>query len=156
MIVNKNSWHYRFNVWRTAKWKTERKTSLCSYFWFTVWNIVFVILFSVGILGLLTAVGNGFNEDVVSHYFDVYSLPTYIAYPLIPLIGCAAAFTIITMILAIFGLLCGVKYAFTWGTNWIDNKFFSKKNNSKHEPGLMISFIKAKKSKICPIIEFKD
>lgn len=144
MIVNKNSWHYRFNVWRTNEWKTERKKTLCSYFWFTVFNIVLVSLMVVGIIGLLSLIGGSANGELIKHGYDVL-FP--VLYPLLGVLVVAAA---ICFGVAVVGVIWAIVAGYQWGVQ----KY--KINRRVSEPGLMISFIKAKKSKICPIIEFKD
>ena len=52
ITFKKNSWHYKFNSWlekqSSGPWldATDCK-SICPYFWYTVWNITWVLVSSL-------------------------------------------------------------------------------------------------------------
>lgn len=150
MNVNTKSWHYRFNVWRTNTSTTKRKNTLCSYFWFTVFNMTFISFISGIFISLIYMIGYRFHEELVKHGWDFISMPFYVSIPAIFFSG--AIILAIFVLLALFLLFvgCGAVHVF----NKIKTTYSEK--HSKKEQGLVMSYIKAKKSKICPIIEFKD
>lgn len=151
MIINERSWHYRFNVWRSSEWKTKRKKTLCSYFWFTVLNIALFSAFVAAIILILATVGNGMCQDYVNQsFYDVYSLPLYFQLPLFPVIAIIGMAVVIALVMMVFGSLYGIRAMLVWVINRLENKSGHKSN-----PGLIVSFIKAKKAKVCPLIEFK-
>lgn len=149
MNVNTKSWHYRFNVWRTNMLMTKRKNTLCSYFWFTVFNMAFISFISGVVIGIVYMLGYSFHDTVLIQYgWDFISMPFYVSIPVIFFSGVIIVSIVVLLALFLFFVgSCAVH---------IFNKIKTVYSDSKKEPGLVMSYIKAKKSKICPIIEFKD
>lgn len=132
MQVSRKSWHYRFNAY--VSFCTESETNLCGYFWFTVGNLLKSII-TVGILlgvifGPVDGIGNALVGDWGLHY------------SLILLVGVLGlCVTVCISVGLIIGIFKSIDYL---------------KTPSVKKPGLVGSFVKAKKDKMCPMIEFKD
>lgn len=167
MVINRKSLHYRFNVFASFGSDkfgrdVEKHRSLCSYFWFTMWNIfkcVFIVSI-VGFLLVLPALGMTDKPLEVQFVASILAMPFYFMVPLLMLTGLVMW---VIGALVVVGLLTGI------GNVWQrlkDKKYrrdmkkhFDENGNRitpvKKESGLLMSFIKAKKSKVCPLVTFK-
>lgn len=153
ITFNKKSWHYRFNKCvgnsKFPVFNATRCKSICPYFWQTLWNIC-ATLFGLSIAYLmLTAIGGG----AIQEYLPNWSTTPY------PLwwLWLAGIATIIIMMLMV-ALIVTVPVLLFLGFKWMFKKL-STKNQEKLEneqPSVIIEWVKAKKAKICPMIEFKD
>mgnify|MGYP000427424455 CR=1 FL=1 len=150
MKVNKNSWHYRAiteeTLGVTGVGSNFVSSSLCIYFWQVVSSIVFKGAVLLGVLPVVLAVS--------------------VVLPLSSLVGSMVTGNIIggdlgliillaEMVATMVGLLllgCGAlidKYR-----DYRYEKFMEEPIDK--EPSLVAQYIKAKKDKICPIIEFVE
>lgn len=152
MKVKTKSWHYRMNLWRHPKWKVESKKTLCSYFWFTVWNLVFISFFAVTIIAVFYMVGLNANLEFIKHGYNAFSIP-YIGHIIVFIIGIVFVAIIVALAFSIIGAIYFASFLKNKYSNYRDSQ---KANNQQKQPGLVSSYIKAKKEKFCPIIEFKD
>lgn len=170
MIINTNSWHYRL----IKKFDIRHPTSLCPYFWKTVWCCVmstFIIAFCTA---AITFVGYLYGATTLAQLSGL-STSAYIAsldwymHPLVVL----ASLTCTALTLLFVGFVCyliipdlrqDVNEA-------IYDKFLPKKlksyedysvrchilsrNKRNKAPNMIKAFFKARKEKICPTLEFK-
>ncbi|QAX98093.1 hypothetical protein [Pseudomonas phage PaGz-1] len=133
MKINKNSWHMRLhraletpvylNI--TSGWKI---TTLCSYFWQTV---LLVVWLAATVVSLAAVVGS-----------VLYSLI------LGPLTGYVLGSTLAVMGFVWIGII-----AIFYGV-WVFYRLarlMSSESTSKD--GILVAYLKAKKSKFCPIVE---
>lgn len=145
MKVNMNSWHFRLVE---GFLDGDASRSLCVYFWQVAFRVIFLVvlgaaLWSVfGLVAIAAATGNG--------WISVTS-PLWIK-------GCVAAFGAF-VVLAMFALCIVVITLVMFGISksiLVVGDLFSRWGDSKEEqePGVFVSYVKAKKEKICPIIEF--
>lgn len=126
MKISKNSWHFKMHKIFNAGMEPKYK-SLCTYFWGTVFTaLLFYVLLPLLGLGVL----------VLSTFPFVYFFTGDLS---------ALAPAIIIGGFEIFALV----------TFWLDyrSKHYTRKIK---EPTLVGEYIKAKKRKICPLIEFVD
>lgn len=154
MKVKTTSWHYRFNVWRSSTWKTQRKNSLCSYFWFTVIGLVYCSAIAAAVLIFFFGLGFAINDELIKHGLSVLNLPFYAGYPVMFLMGIVGVAIIAGVIFGVFGaIIYGKKSAvhliYSYNTR-------TQPNGERKEDGLLVSWLKAKKSKVCPVIEFDE
>ncbi|ADX87986.1 hypothetical protein [Vibrio phage JSF13] len=140
MLVFKKNWIYRYNEWCHGNMFTignvNDSKSICSYFWKTMWNLVPVNLMYSMIAHTPAVAGLWLKKF---EYFD-------------KLTGLPALYTFLVagyLSLAAFGLILV-------GLAIIQSKFENRKQNSDKSPNLVIEYIKTKKSKICPMIEWED
>lgn len=130
--ISKRSLHYR--LWKFAHPASEPK-NLCRYFWFCVFAvvaplvIVALVLFAIGALVYVVGTNLTVSGIVVS----------------LVIIGIAAAFGLVKLIQwqgrnVVYGIATSV----------------SSVRPKNREPGLIRSFLRAKKKKVCPMIEVVD
>jgi len=145
MKISTKSWHYRW----LSKLKIVQSRSLCVYLWQVVFSttifpgIALLILSAIVILALACLVG-------------IFTVPLTL-------------FGVVTLspdgILAatlIFGT--GSYALLVWNSGSYALKIYSRYKNRRYlsrdfvpvEDGLVVSYIKAKKAKICPFIDFTD
>ncbi|QDH49064.1 hypothetical protein PHYNN_235 [Pantoea phage Phynn] len=154
MIVKSNSWHYRFNSWKTDSYKTESKKTLCSYFWFTVKNIVFVMSWPVLIFIVLGLVGITMMHDTTPAWAGWWNAnPSgwlqLLSYPLLGLIFIAVIGLGALIIVAVVCVLVDV-------ITYVVLFFRGLSKKKEGSSGLVMSYLKARKEKICPVIKFED
>lgn len=132
MKISKNSWHYRF-IRSTGE---IPKPGLCDYVWQLLKPIgVLIILFLIACV-LMYPLG-----EVVLTKMSVAQIGTdWLTMIVATIIGLVIG-TIVAIISAVI-----VVYALI-----LKDKVCTKQNN-----GVMMTYIKAKKEKSCPIIEFED
>lgn len=129
MIINKNSWHYKFWSWTyTNRWFDEyppTQTNLCSYVQRMLWTPLYLLILTVFFLAVaLTLVGGTvFLEYKAWSTHPYVSLGIHIGLPLL--------------------IAICVGYAFL--------------RNNNNATLLMVSeYISAKKKGMCPLIEFNN
>lgn len=172
MIVNfnRNSWHYKFWDRTHGGWKKDHK-NLCPYFWDIVFSFLLLPLTWVGYLdpsnerkekigptfvfyllyGWTTIVSCGLatqEENPIG--FDVWWWK-FLAGPIVFALVIALGITLFALV------FCGIMWCkdeiveFQYRRNIRKNvEFVQEKKN----PGVISSFIKAKKEKYCPVIEW--
>jgi len=132
MKINTKSWHYRF----LNSLNTNIPNSLCPYFW----KVVFTIAWITGSILLLivgfASIGAGIFEGIG------FALDNMVLYwSLAAVVGTVTVTSAIVLVVAVI-----------FGFDWAKENF---KPPYKEEP-LIITFVKNKKSKICPRLEFED
>lgn len=134
-----NIWHYKLNkFWIENERVVQSRNTLCSYFWMTVKSCLKVLLLSF--LFLL------FVSVVVLPYFVYFveSLPMFDPTVILGLIVNVLVYGTVAWILIILQY-SDYKEKYGWG-----------KNKTFKEPNILVEYVKSKKRKICPIIEFED
>jgi hypothetical protein len=127
MKVRKSAWHHWFYGFGFEHCQWQPETTnLCSYFWRTVWGVLKTLIIIAVAGAILTVAGMCF-----------YSAPWFS-------IGCVAA---VGVVIAVASNWSTIKYRLNPG------RYDSE---SAPEPGLLRSYIKAKKDKVCPLIEFVE
>ena len=181
MKISKKSWHYKLNTSDYFTWKAvcsivsqNNTISLCPYFWLTMlsclfsfgivifWMLVlcvvafvlFAALHMLIFMPIMVAVNVGwvyFTGDALHHMYMTHE-------ELIISSIIWVAYGIATILLAIGAARSGdmdvaPKYVTRIITKLEKSKVFVVKNK---EPSLLRSFLKAKKEKVCPLIEFVE
>lgn len=144
MKISKDSWHYKALTQKLllidGKSKYQVSKSLCGYFWQMVWRIASV--------------------------FGIY------AFALSPLVFWATLLLEIPdqgflhVALTFFGVFASCFYAF-FGIAWVCvvllenviNPLVDKLSLRRHgdkQPNIFTEYVKAKKDKVCPVLEFTD
>jgi hypothetical protein len=134
MVINKSAWHYKLTKLTVGRY-VDISESLCGYFWQVVLCLytTFLVL-PIMILGGWVII----SGDVLLDDFSGVALYVMTALSVngILLWSCVSG-VIVVFIMAIV-------------------EYFNRKQKHNHEPSLVKEYIKSKKQKICPIIEFKD
>lgn len=149
MIINENSWHVKLHDRFYASYSRPR--SLCAYFWKMVW-----VCFMCSVLAGSTIFGLTVAGDGILAQFFVLSAP--VGYGL----GFILGLIIIALILAVaFGLVYGLMNLWTWydtrrreENEW--RRIKAKREGKEIKENVVIQYIKARKSKVCPVIHFEN
>lgn len=146
MKVNMNSWHFRLVE---GFLDGDASRSLCVYFWQVAFRVIFLVVVGAALWGAFGFVA--LAASVVNGWIDPNLTPLWIK-------GCVAAFGAF-VVLALFALCIVVITLVMFGISksiLVVGDLFSRWGDSKEEqePGVFVSYVKAKKEKICPIIEF--
>ena len=141
MLISRYSWHYKFNNWFSkhivGDIHPKESTNLCRYFWRTVRNLIV----TTAILSFIVFCLAGITIFVVRYINNLIVLDTAV------LIATGIVFLILLIIA--LGIFIFVKYQ-----DRQDKIEFGE--IVPKEPGLVKSFVKAKKSKVCPMIQYID
>jgi hypothetical protein len=147
MNISKNTWHFGVvadDFFFMEGWYPSR--SLCLYFW----QVVMRLFFGMG-LGLLAASPLATAIVSLTGTFDTAS----------PLVKLYASFGVIVSIFYGLILVCSISYLSVQGVKWVYNKLprkykEPKEHSNPKEPSIIIEYIKAKKAKVCPMLNFTD
>ena len=128
MKINKNSWHYKMNY----EFSERLPKTLCSYFWTTVIRTLLLLVFSAAILTTLIIL-----ISPLALLFDI-------KHPMQEV-----SFSIYGLMFALFlCLFIGAKVE-----NYKRNKYLIRPYK---KPNILWDYLKAKKEKVCPFLEFED
>ena len=143
MKISTKSWHYKLR----DMYNTEPQRGLCKYFWQTVLLVLGLPFFGMYKLFIKLPVYVKFALLFIYSFSSVVFFWYSLVYQEEP--------NIYFLFLLPFVML-GVLFAFvliTWLIVELEQKIKSKDNN---KISLVKEYIKAKKQKICPILEFVD
>ena len=147
MKVNKNSWHYRlltgdiFGIQGVNSWNVS--SSLCLYFW----QVVFMLLW----------------KGVALFFLTPFVINSLLILPLVSTLGLITTgvivqgdtgLTVLVMeliVIIVFVIVLAGLSLYTFLKDKTDLADVVEK-----DPNLFVEYIKAKKNKLCPIIEFVE
>lgn len=156
LIVSSKSWHYRLYRFTRSKmdsnyqWYVRRgeghfhdPKTLCAYFWANVGNTLRFIL--CGVCAVILAVGGiGFLPALLWSAFHNHSISAQTALTILLLLA---------VLMAVIFVLVTVKEALT---AYIERKSYESAQEGLSGVGVVVQITKAAKSKVCPLIEYKD
>jgi len=127
MKISRNSWHYKLRHWGSSIRRYESPT-LCHYFWWLTLKIVV----AVGLAFFLGALGMVFIYSII----DFFKSPFFIS-------NSIAVVTIVLMVVLPLLTILFIR---------------EKLGRPIKTPGssILTEYIKAKKNKLCPLIEYCD
>ena len=151
MNISRNSWHYRLADFMLDFANKSPSNSLCVYFWqvvlapFAIMAVVFALLMAAVVLliALLYGVGTMFNDLLAG----IHILP--VTFKQLP--GIFNYRAVITSLLIDASIILWCTYKVRK-----NSRPKSEKIDEQKEQNFVFAFIKAKKQKICPFINFKD
>jgi len=147
MKVNKNSWHYRlltgdiFGIQGVNSWNVS--SSLCLYFW----QVVFMLLW----------------KGVALFFLTPFVINSLLILPLVSTLGVITTGVIVQgdtgLTVLVMELIVIIVFVIVWAGLSLYT-FLKDKTDLvgvvEKEPNLFVEYIKAKKNKLCPIIEFVE
>lgn len=146
MIINENSWHVRmhdFFYW-------QRPNSLCKYFWKMAWTFLVIgVICASGLLGSWVVGQAILSQFGVTGFWLLHAGGTVfgvLIFATIVVIAVGIAY----IVAKISGLWERVRYDRAW------KRQQDEENGIEHPKSVIVEYLKASKSKICPMIEFKD
>lgn len=138
MDIKKSSWHYRIVDFIYA----VPSSSLCNYFWQLALVLIVTTAIALGVYGASFA----FGVMVVEEFLKSSVVLPFIV---LPIIGAIA-------IVLIFLLSFGFIYLWNKGKTKYSNYKREKRGKEPEPDGILTSYIKAKKAKVCPQLKFID
>lgn len=151
MLTFKKNWLWKYNRWCDGMVFTRdgvhNANTLCSYFWGSVYNLIgfpfsciimthtlgFVMGAPLGALGLWEVINNFAGEGSwLGFYLNIILGYLWI------------------------GLICLLVWAYIVLLLKPIKRVFKKKSTLENKPSVVKEFLKAKKEKVCPMIEFED
>lgn len=146
MIINKNSWHYKIASGFGSEWAPQ---NLCPY----VRRVLFRCLGYLGVICLACAVCWLAGLPIALNLFAWCGIALGPWSSLIP------AITIGAIILPIIiGSIAGFAFSLVFGFSKLKNKIEDKAEERKAagiEDNIVVAYVKAKHSKICPVLDFE-
>lgn len=148
MIINTNSWHAKLHD--RFYDRHSRPHSLCAYFWKMVWACFACAVVAGSTIFGLTVAGVG----VLEHFF-VLSTPVLLS------LGFVLGLVAIALIIALsIGLAFGAMNLHAWYDARREEKEWQRiqaeREGRETKENIVIQYIKARKSKVCPVIHFED
>lgn len=155
MIINENSWHFKIYATFNSTW--NRPKTLCAYFWKT-----FIPVLAVSIVGFATLAGAAIiGQEILTKFFVFSSLWT-----LVPASIGIGILTISIMVLIAVGAVIGPSWLLD---KYNDRKYYKEieliaQNQERIKNGLepierkkslIGEYLKARKEKVCPTLEYK-
>ena len=137
MRINKNSWHYRLIQFAD---KIPSK-NLCMYFWQVIGCSFMFLIMSIVIAAALTLIPLSMFGPIfmaLSSAIEVFGI-------------------ILWMITGFISLGFAKDWVLTNPKHWLSRNIWKRKEHVKDkEPNIVFEYIKAKKRKVCPPLEFVD
>lgn len=143
MKISTSSWHYKFLDEGALSSHGALPTSLCPYFWTVVWRLFITFILSLFVGLLLT----GAVVLPIHLLFLDMSLMRDTSLELFNVFGG------ISWVVGIGGFL---SFAIPEAMDFVKDKVCDGKSKKDRKPSLLWEYLKAAKSKVCPIIEFTE
>lgn len=145
MLTFKKNWLWKYNRWCEGKVASKDNVhyskTICPYFWGSIWNLVgmpsawLFVFYAVGCIPSTFVVG---LLDLSPHLKGT----GFIGLTIIAILG--------WLIILLFTLLFCVCVVMVQEVNK------KRKHKTEKKPSVIKEYIKAKKNKFCPMIEFED
>lgn len=133
MKISKKSWHYRFL--RAQRYAVP--TSLCPYFWAVVFEALKMLVIGAILIALAAIVAMILFVTPIGYMFDASWVTE-------KEMGASVAFWAMIIIMATVE-----------GTRRFYRRLRQKRAATPKEPNIVTAYIKARKEKICPTLEFE-
>lgn len=170
MIINKTSWHYRL----LSMWDCKIPRSLCPYFWKTLFMSIWTVFVACFVIVIFIAIVYGLGFAILySNHVDV-DMRNLFNLSLIDHLKCVG----MSLAVDVGITFCVLMFFFVFVRDFrelVNERVYDSKlmaNVRKHEDyyeytlsknkqkrikksNLLIEFLKAKKEKVCPTLEFK-
>ena len=145
MILSPDSWHHGVNDFVFGEGYSESNTNLCEYFWFTIVAIFGII--PIAIWKILPKGKGDFDGKYVIWGVIIFNI-VYGAF----LISQGKWWGIINLTI-VPAFILSIPF---WG-EWFEKRDASKppKPEKEHRPSMTWEYLKGKKGKYCPRIEWK-
>ena len=148
MKISKQSWHYRL----VNDSFTLPSNNLCTYVWQIIVSLIFWLIFIMFVSSAAFIIASGLAVFVLPHFVDVWGYEGH--WRVKKLIELVMVFG------ALFWIVCaGFSISYLWGflidKLITDRREGSFKSVKSRKPSIVSEYIKAKKQKICPMIEFE-
>lgn len=155
MVINENSWHFKIYAMFNSTW--NRPKTLCAYFWKTLIPVLSVSIIGFAILAAVVIIG----QEILTRFFVFSSLWT-----LVPASIGVGILIVAVMAFIATGLVIGPSWLLD---KYNDRKYYKEieliaQNQERIKNGLepierkkslIGEYLKARKEKVCPTLEYK-
>lgn len=165
MKISKTSWHY----WLNNKLRDDSHTmynlkrgypvSLCWYFWFTIVTIIQALAGAI----MLATFGTGLVYlswvSVINPVVSMFALFTGYGYELAYIEGLYIGIVLLCVITTWGGCYFYSQGEIKFAPEWLSKHFKRQRKVAPvahKEPSIFFKYIKAKKQKVCPLIELDE
>ena len=149
-VVKADTWHFRLYSFllRLFNEDVPKRVSLCKYFWTTVGLGLAVAFLSLAVLFVAFTTIPAIPVLLLA-IFDVIEVPEE------SVVSAWVIFGVLEILIAIFfGIWYSIKKFVRYRKHkkWLN----TLDDNQEKEDSLFVAYVKAKKSKLCPILEIED
>lgn len=151
MKISRNSWHYRLQT----RFFHTIPTNLCQYVWRLLWSVLWSLVFGLGVI-IIGLFAIGILICVVWSWILAFQgqfmWNTSTEHSMYSVVGLGFMVTIsivVTFFICLLGKIYGKLLA-------LYPKQKKKIKKTKSRPNIFYAWLKAKKEKICPLIEYDD
>lgn len=158
MKFSKSSWHYKFNAFVADDngYKARRTSGLCQYFWYTVFNLIKILVlgaFGLFLIGFGIAGVTLIGASIVALILGVFGIFFWNDFYGVTLL-LSGVFSVSAVIGGIIQTLSGNMKVWP---SYISKHFVTVSEKIEEKsPSLVKEYAKTFKTKVCPIIEWKD
>ena len=143
LVFNKNSWHYKLNSFCGHN---LNYVSVCRYFWKTCGSLLTIVLAGLATFMFFAFLALVLSAPLLQFYFFV---------PLPIVAGCAGIWiTILIFVLSL--MLEDIRYVSEENRPWWGKTILRTNTQRRQSSGLLRAWLRAKKYKVCPIIEWRQ
>lgn len=136
MKISTNSWHYKVLGWAFKCSVRHDNVGICKYFWMVVASLFWYVILSLGAISAVAVFSGWIPILLWQWYTGVMVSQDFFEFSL-------AMFTVLSLgagasLLVVFG------------------KPLLRKRKRKEPPNILFEYVKAKKQKVCPLVEVVD
>lgn len=142
MKIKQSSWHFGLVSSFFTSIEYEHNVSLCKYFWMLVFSILVSAVLGVFLCFILTA------------------FITFLTYPIWQFVlgsNIVVGFSSL-LVWIVFGKALQEEFGDStanWNINVLPHVYTGRTNKKVKEPNVLIEYLKAKKNKVCPLLEIE-
>lgn len=151
MNISRNSWHYRMADFMLDFFGKSPSNSLCIYFWQVVLSPFLIVAGVAILLFALTAILFVFLYGFGAFFNDMLASMKILPAIFHQLPGVFNYRAVVTSVIIDTLLVLVIAYNTYFKHRWVSNK-----SDEPKETNFVFAYVKAKKQKICPFINFKD
>nr|WP_153932183.1 hypothetical protein [Klebsiella pneumoniae] len=160
MNINKNSWHFKMNLWFKSDNMWKMPKTLCGYFWTTVLHV----LFSSAIITFIGSVAWMFGWPIVAEtgilaWMGIGLSAFWLNVVAVPVGAVVIAAFVLLFAAIVFGFIFGLEKF----KHYRNQKQYTKKLArvkaglpAEAEPSVFVQYLKARKRKVCPMIDYVE
>lgn len=170
MIVNRKSWHFKYNAYLYGRYQTERINNGCEYFWKTVLAcILSPLMGAIELASLIHERMPAFpeinmptisreTEKRIGNLIISFGLVAIVAAITIPSIYGYGWYVLIALGFfgAVIGVIFGTIFAIITVQDYFENHPRKEKPKKEKKPNMTWQMVKAKKAKYCPTLVIND
>ena len=167
MKLNKKSWHCKLYKWAYSRADNRLPKNLCNYFWSVMFAVITLPITVVSVF--IDNISDYFERLGVSVLLYICSIAVWFIGFILLRLTCDPTFSSKHTVfenyshnwIAYAALPVGaaltwlVMYAISLLFKWTDNLHWNDRGKVEKQPNIMVEYLKAKKEKACPFIDWE-